>query len=50
MTAIWVISQDGDDYTISDEAWEILEETPGVTLAPVSPKWKTTGEILKSTP
>lgn len=49
-TAIWVISQNGDDYTISDEAWEILEETDGVKLASVSPKWASVKEILKSTP
>ena len=50
MTAFWVISQDGDDYTLSDEAWSILEETQGVALSPISPKWENVKDILKSTP
>jgi len=50
LTALWVISQDGDDYTVTDEAWQVLEQTPGVTLATISSGWDAVKEILKSTP
>lgn len=36
-TVIWVLLEDGREFVVSDEAWPILGETPGIILAPVDP-------------
>jgi hypothetical protein len=36
-TVIWILLEDGREFIPSDAAWEILFETPGITLAPINP-------------
>jgi hypothetical protein len=35
---IWVLLPGGKEFLLSDEAWGILSETPGITLAPIDPR------------
>ena len=34
-TVIWILFEDGREVVPSDEAWDILANTPGLTLAPI---------------
>jgi hypothetical protein len=47
-TVMWVLLGDRDELLPSDKAWEILEKTPGISLAKVDPKLAKLGDkILK---
>jgi 20S proteasome alpha/beta subunit len=45
LTVIWVI-KDGEEYRLTEDAWEILHETPALLLAPVD-KRLSEGEFLE---
>jgi 20S proteasome alpha/beta subunit len=45
-TVIWILLADGSEFIPSDEAWVILQETPGISLAPVDPKLGGLGDGL----
>ena len=41
MTTFWVFSGNSEQaFLLTDEVWEILEQTSGLTLAPVSLDWR----------
>lgn len=37
-TVIWILLEDGRELKPSEAAWQILEKTPGIPLAPVDPQ------------
>jgi 20S proteasome alpha/beta subunit len=45
-TVIWILLGDDRELIPSDEAWEILEQTPGISLAKVNPKLGELGENI----
>lgn len=36
-TVIWVLLGEEEEFQPTDEAWKILEQTPGISLAPINP-------------
>jgi 20S proteasome alpha/beta subunit len=45
-TVIWILLEDGRELLPSEEAWQILEATPGISLAPVDPQLTALGDGL----
>jgi hypothetical protein len=45
-TVMWVLLGDNRELIPSDEAWEILEQTPGISLASVNPKLAELGDKI----
>lgn len=43
-TVIWILLEDGRELKPSEAAWQILEKTPGIPLAPVRPELGALGE------
>jgi 20S proteasome alpha/beta subunit len=45
-TAMWILLGDKKEFQLSDAAWKILENTPGISLAKVDPKLSKLGKKM----
>jgi len=45
-TVIWILLEDGREFLPSEVAWQILETTPGISLAPINPQLAELGDSL----